>query len=169
MLLKTLNQLPAEDMSEAFSQCCGASRWVRLMQRRAPFENEEILLQTAESIWYEECKDIDWLEAFTHHPKIGDLDSLKKKFASTQQWAGEEQAGINAATQSTIESLAEGNRAYEQKFGYIFIVCATGKTAEEMLNLLEDRSTNTPAEEILVARDEQHKITILRLQKLLNS
>ena len=139
------------------------------MQRRAPFENEEVLLQTAESIWYEECQDIDWLEAFAHHPKIGDLDSLKKKFANTQQWAGEEQAGITVATQHILEKLAEGNLAYEQKFGYIFIVCATGKTAEEMLSLLEDRLTNTPTEEILVARDEQHKITILRLQKLLNS
>lgn len=124
------------------------------------------LLEDAEAQWYE-CSPDDWKEAFSHHPRIGDVESLTKKFASTAQWASGEQSGVNAASGKTIEELAEGNRLYEEKFGYIFIVCATGKSAEEMLSLLQARLPNVPTEEIEIAAEEQNKITKLRLQKLL--
>ena len=125
------------------------------------------LLEDAEEQWFK-CSESDWKEAFSHHPKIGDTASLKKKFSSTAQWASGEQSGVNAASQQTIEALAEGNRKYEDKFGYIFIVCATGKTAEEMLEILTSRLSNDPKDEIEIAADEQNKITKLRLEKLLD-
>lgn len=124
------------------------------------------LLEDAEEMWYA-CSKEDWKEAFTHHPKIGDVESLTKKFASTGEWASGEQSGVNVAAKETIEALAEGNRLYEEKFGYIFIVCATGKSAEEMLGLLKSRLSNSPNEEIQIAADEQNMITKLRLEKLL--
>jgi 2-oxo-4-hydroxy-4-carboxy-5-ureidoimidazoline decarboxylase len=106
------------------------------------------------------------LEAFTHHPKIGDAKSLAEKFATTKEWASNEQSGVNEASILTLNKLAEGNKAYEEKFGYIFIVCATGKSASEMLSLLESRITNTPEVEIEIAMREQNKITHLRIDKL---
>jgi 2-oxo-4-hydroxy-4-carboxy-5-ureidoimidazoline decarboxylase len=123
-------------------------------------------LEDAEEQWYE-CTEADWLEAFTHHPKIGDIDSLKKKFASTATWAAGEQSGAAAASQKVLEDLAKGNDDYEKKFGFIFIVCATGKTAEEMLQLLQDRLPNKKEDELKIAMDEQNKITKLRLEKLI--
>jgi 2-oxo-4-hydroxy-4-carboxy-5-ureidoimidazoline decarboxylase len=124
------------------------------------------LLEDAEEQWWQ-CSEADWKEAFAHHPKIGDIDSLKKKFASTAAWASGEQSGVNAAGDEIIKALAEGNRLYEEKFGYIFIVCATGKTAKEMLELLQERIKNDPGEEIKIAAEEQNKITKLRIEKLL--
>lgn len=127
------------------------------------------LLEDAEEIWFELSTD-DWKEAFSHHPKIGDVDSLKKKFDAvdlvTTGWASGEQSGVNTASPQLLEALAEGNRQYEEKFGYIFIVCATGKSAEEMLGILHQRLRNSPEEEIKIAADEQNNITKLRLEKL---
>ncbi len=124
------------------------------------------LLEDAEEQWFL-CSEADWKEAFAHHPKIGDVESLKKKFASTAQWASGEQSGVNNASAQTMEALAEGNKKYEEKFGYIFIVCATGKSAEEMLAILQNRLQNNPEVEIEIAADEQNKITKLRIEKLL--
>ena len=130
-----------------------------------PFPDEESLFIESEKIWFA-CNENDWKEAFTHHPKIGDIDSLKKKFGSTAQWASGEQSGVNVAAHDILEALAAGNEMYEKKFGYIFIVCATGKSAEEMLGILQARLRNSPETEIEVAADEQNKITKLRLEKL---
>ena len=124
-------------------------------------------LLDAEDQWYE-CSEADWLDAFTHHPKIGDVESLKKKFASTANWASGEQSGVDKASEEIIKALAEANRLYEEKFGYIFIVCATGRSAEEMLGLLHARLLHDPETEIEIAADEQNKITKLRLEKLLD-
>jgi len=124
------------------------------------------LLEDAEEMLYT-CSAEDWKEAFTHHPRIGDVASLTEKFASTALWASGEQNGVNTASKETIEALAEANRLYEEKFGYIFIVCATGKSAEQMLTLLKQRLHNSPKEEIEVAAEEQNMITKLRLEKLL--
>ncbi len=131
-----------------------------------PADDMVELINDAEDLWYD-CDESDWLEAFTHHPKIGDVASLTKKFADTAQWASGEQSAVNTASQQTIEALAKGNADYENKFGFIFIVCATGKSAEEMLQLLMERLPNSRDEEIQIAMDEQNKITQLRLQKLL--
>ncbi len=123
------------------------------------------LITNAENIWYNQCNEADWLEAFTHHPKIGDVKSLTEKFASTQHLAGNEQAGVNTASKELIQELANANNAYEIKFGFIFIVCASGRSAAEMLRLLLDRITNSREEELDIAMGEQHKITILRFKK----
>jgi 2-oxo-4-hydroxy-4-carboxy-5-ureidoimidazoline decarboxylase len=137
-----------------------------MMMAFFPADDLVELLEDAEEIWYE-CSHDDWKEAFAHHPRIGDVESLKEKFYSTSQWASKEQSGMDSASQETIEALVEANRLYEEKFGYIFIVCATGKSAGEMLGLIRERLLNTPAAEIEIAGDEQNKITKLRLEKLL--
>ncbi len=166
MTLEELNTLDPHQLKEELATCCGSSTWVKMIATYFPADSLEELLEEAEAMWYE-CSEDDWKEAFAHHPKIGYVESLTKKFASTAQWASGEQSGVNVATASTIEALAEGNRLYEEKFGYIFIVCATGKSAEEMLGLLKSRLSNNPNEEIQMAAAEQNKITQLRLQKLL--
>jgi 2-oxo-4-hydroxy-4-carboxy-5-ureidoimidazoline decarboxylase len=168
MTLHELNILSKEELKEALSKCCGSSTWVNKMLPFFPADDLVELLEDAEEQWYL-CSQEDWKEAFAHHPKIGDVDSLKKKFASTAEWASGEQSGINTASQKTIEALAEGNQQYEKKFGYIFIVCATGKSAEEMLVMLQTRLQNNPEVEIEIAADEQNKITKLRLEKMLDT
>jgi len=119
------------------------------------------MVDLSAEIWYEECSEKDWRASFTHHPKIGDVKSLTEKFA------GKEQAGVAVATTQTIEALAQANTDYENKNGFIFIVCATGKSANEMLQILHDRLKNSPQEELHIAMGEQQKITIIRFKKLL--
>jgi len=109
----------------------------------------------------------DWLEAFSHHSRIGDLSALRDKFGATAAWAGREQSGTTGASERTLEALARKNAAYEERFGHIFIVCATGRSAEGMLADLRARLTTTQAEELRTAAEEQAKITRLRLQKLM--
>lgn len=167
MELHELNTLSIAQLKEELTKCCGSASWVKKMLQHFPAKSTDNLLRAAEKEW-DECNETDWKEAFTHHPKIGDLASLKKKFASTAQWASGEQSAVHGASEGTLEALAEGNRLYEEKFGYIFIICATGKGAGEMLNELESRLLNTEEEEILVAAAEQNKITQLRLKKLLS-
>lgn len=135
------------------------------MLARRPFANEEAVGHAASEI-EASLQRADWLEAFTAHPRIGDLDSLKKKFAATATWAEGEQAGVAGAADEVLLALAEGNRLYEQRFGHIFIVCATGKSAVEMLTLLRARLPNSPEDELGIAAAEQAKITRLRLEKL---
>lgn len=166
MTLHELNTLPNERLVEELTRCCGSSAWVKRMLPFFPADDLVELLEDAEEQWWH-CGEEDWKEAFAHHPKIGDTDSLRKKFATTAQWASGEQSGMNIASQQTIEALAKGNKQYEDKFGYIFIVCATGKSADEMLAILESRLQHDPKEEIEIAADEQNKITKLRLEKLL--
>jgi 2-oxo-4-hydroxy-4-carboxy-5-ureidoimidazoline decarboxylase len=150
----------------ALSRCCGASRWILKMMRARPFCAAATLLEQSDAA-FETLERADWLEAFSHHPKIGDLESLRSKFAATRDWAGNEQAGTNAADEATLRALAGGNSDYEQKFGFIFIICATGKSAEEMLLALRARLPNAPEEELHNAAQQQTQITRLRLRKLL--
>jgi 2-oxo-4-hydroxy-4-carboxy-5-ureidoimidazoline decarboxylase len=166
MTLHELNTLNQFQLKEELMKCCGSSAWVNKMLPFIPADDMVELLEDAEEQWYK-CSETDWKEAFAHHPKIGDVESLTKKFATTAQWASGEQSGVNVAAKETIEALADGNKNYEKKFGYIFIVCATGKSAEEMLNILQSRLPNTPEDEIEIAAEEQNKITKLRLEKLL--
>jgi 2-oxo-4-hydroxy-4-carboxy-5-ureidoimidazoline decarboxylase len=166
MTIAALNNLDEGQLREALGKCCGAAAWIGKMLAVFPVAREDVLLEEAERIWYS-CEEQDWREAFEHHPRIGDLDSLKKKFAATGQWAAGEQSGVNAASEEVLKALAAGNEAYEKRFGYIFIVCATGKSAGEMLDLLKARLGNTPEAEINIAMGEQNKITRIRLEKLL--
>jgi 2-oxo-4-hydroxy-4-carboxy-5-ureidoimidazoline decarboxylase len=167
MTLEELNTMDPGDAAIALTKCCGSSKWISEMVASRPFSDVDDLLKMAEKVWFY-CFELDWLEAFSHHPKIGDTESLNKKFSSTKDWAGDEQKGVDIANDDTIEQLAELNEKYEQKFGFIFIVCATGKTAGQMLELLEERIKNDYQEELQIAMGEQHKITILRLKKLLS-
>ncbi len=130
-----------------------------------PVEDLVELLEAAEEKWYE-CTEADWRQAFEHHPKIGDINSLKEKFANTAEWAAGEQSGVNNADESILTELAKANDEYQNKFGFIFIVCATGKSAEELLSNLKARLNNAKDEEIQNAASEQNKITKLRLEKL---
>lgn len=166
MQLAELNGLPAHELRKTFSACCGAGKWTNGMLQAAPFPTEHDLFTAADTAW-SACTEEDWLEAFRHHPKIGDLDGLRKRFSETRHLAGTEQSAVTTASESTLLALKEGNDAYEKRFGFIFIVCATGKTAEEMLALLEQRMKNDRTTELKTAAAEQHKITILRLKKTL--
>jgi 2-oxo-4-hydroxy-4-carboxy-5-ureidoimidazoline decarboxylase len=168
MTIHELNTHPEQQLRQELFKCCGSTAWVNKMLPVFPVEDLIDLVEDAEEKWYE-CSEDDWKEAFTHHPKIGDIDSLKQKFASTAQWASGEQAGVNTAPEEVLKQLAEVNKQYEQKFGYIFIVCATGRSAAEMLTMLQSRLSNDPKEEIRIAADQQMQITRIRLEKLLTS
>lgn len=167
LTLHQFNSLSKKEATEVLAQCCGASGWVTQMESLRPFHSRKAVFEAASQVW-NQLSEKDWKEAFTHHPKIGDLESLKKKFASTRAWAEHEQKGSAEASVSVLQALALANQTYENRFGYIFIVCATGKKAEEMLSLLESRLTNEPEKEIKIAAQEQAKITQIRLEKLIH-
>jgi len=169
MTIDALNKSKKNEAKESLLKCCGSSRWAEKLLQSRPFKDADSLFSLSEKIWFEQCSREDWLEAFSQHPKIGDLESLEEKFAATKNWAGNEQAEVNLASKKVLEKLAVGNEAYFQKFGYIFIVCATRKSAEEMLELLTQRLKNDAEEELKIAMAEQNKITKIRLQKLFSS
>lgn len=160
-----LDDAPVDQARRALETCCGARRWVERMLARRPFGNREALLAAAREEWFALGRE-DWLEAFAHHPKIGDRAALRNRVACTRHLSAGEQAGVDSAPESVVASLAEKNRVYEETFGYIFIVCASGKSADEMLALLQDRLSNDAETEIAVAAGEQAKITELRLLKV---
>jgi 2-oxo-4-hydroxy-4-carboxy-5-ureidoimidazoline decarboxylase len=163
--LDAINAFSENAARTAFGHCCGSARWAERMAARRPFFNETEMCAVAEEIW-RSLEHTDWLEAFTAHPKIGDLEGLRNKFARSAAWCAEEQGGVAGVKEETLHALAEGNRRYEAKFGYIFIVCANGKSAAEMLAILQQRLGNGPEEELCIAAAEQEKIMILRLGKL---
>ena len=138
------------------------------MADERPFQNLEELLAKADAEWWA-LNEEDWLEAFSRHPKIGERKSEREQAAKARRWSEQEQAGARSADEETRRELAGLNREYLQKFGYIYIICATGKTADEMLALLKERLKNDPDQEIRVAAEEQRKITHLRLIKSLES
>lgn len=166
MNLQELNALPPNEARKLLLTCCGSLHWVDALMQSFPFTNDQHLFARATAIWYDVCAAVDYREAFNHHPKIGDLESLQKKFSATQHLTVTEQSNVRSASREVITLLAAGNTAYEEKFGFIFIVCATGKSAGEMLHLLSERLQNTCEEEMRIAMGEQHKITIIRLKKL---
>ena len=162
---KALDSMTEDEARAALARCCGASRWVEAMLARRPLGRD--LVRHAREVW-STMERADVLEAFDHHPRIGaDLASLREKFAATREWSASEQGAVTEASEQTLEALRDGNVAYEARYGHIFIVCATGKSAAEMLRLLEARMNNEPAEELALAAAEQMKITELRLEKLL--
>ena len=159
---RRIDQASDEEARELLRTCCGSDQWIERMVSRRPFGTLESALQAARDVWFA-LKPADWIEAFGHHPRIGDRDALKRKLASTRELSEREQSGVNEAGEEVLTALLQGNRDYENRFGYIFIVCATGKSAEEMLGLLRARMTNPPEQEILVAAEEHAKICELRL------
>lgn len=166
MTLEALGALPPEAARAALERCCGATAWISAMLAARPWSSPSAFHADADRA-FAALHEADWREAFAHHPRIGDLDGLRARFASTAAWAGREQAGAAAADDETLRALAEGNAEYEARFGHLFIVCATGLSAAEMLARLRQRLDGSPADEIRRAADEQVKITHLRMDKLL--
>ncbi|MBN2359856.1 MAG: 2-oxo-4-hydroxy-4-carboxy-5-ureidoimidazoline decarboxylase [Deltaproteobacteria bacterium] len=151
---------------ESLGRCCGSRRWIERMLAARPYASSRELLARSDEIWDDLTSD-DHLEAFAHHPQIGaELGELERRFGDTARWASQEQAGASQADRETLEALREDNLAYAAHFGFIFIVCATGKSAAEMLALLRARLPNDRETELRVAAEEQAKITKLRLEKL---
>ena len=138
------------------------------MTSARPFSNLDDLLAKADRVWWSLDKD-DWFEAFRAHPKIGQKKAAAAQSEQARSWSALEQAGTSDAGTEIIRLLAEGNREYEQRFGFIYIVCATGKSSEEMLTIMRGRLRNDPGTELRTAAEEQRKITRLRLEKLLQS
>jgi OHCU decarboxylase len=152
------NVLPAGGAEEALLACCGSRAWARRMAESRPFEDLAGVRKESDAIWRSLGGD-DWREAFAAHPRIGEKGS---------RWSEAEQAGARDATAETLAELIAANREYEARFGHIFIVCATGKSAAEMLSLLRHRLDNDREIELRIAAEEQRKITNLRLEKLLS-
>ncbi len=169
MDLERINSLDKETLLAVFLKCCASVNWASRLVAARPFIDKDDLFLKAKNTWFYKCEKEDWLEAFKAHPKIGDIDSLAKKYAVTKNWSSKEQSGVDSASMETLKALAEGNEKYEKKYGYIFIVCATGKSATEMLEILDSRLNNDPEKEILIAMQEQHKITEIRLNKWLEA
>jgi OHCU decarboxylase len=161
--LSDLNALDDDVAVGALLRCCGSSRWARQMAAARPFANESALMAAADEIWSAADPE-DWLEAFTAHPEIGGGPAAQGPAA---HWSDREQAGVAGAAEETRRRLAEANREYRSRFGYIFIICATGRTGDEMLAQLEARLRHDAGDELRVAAGEQRKITQLRLAKLL--
>ena len=166
MNLTQLNTLNVEEAKHGFMQCCTSSAWVNAMVQARPFADIKALSHKADLVW-EKLTEADYLEAFEGHPQIGNVDTLRAKYANTKALASGEQSSVNDAPEQVIAALAKGNADYLDKFGFIFIVCATGKSAEQMLALLQARLPNDKTTELLNAAEEQRKIFHLRLEKLL--
>ena len=166
--IERLNNLSAGEAEAELLKCCGSTRWAREVAARRPFGRADELLDAADEVW--RALDVsDWLEAFSRHPKIGGQQAAGGQTPKERAWSAEEQSGVTAAGEAAREELARLNREYEERFGYIFIVCAAGKTPAEMLSLLRGRLHNDGGAEIEIAAGEQRLITRLRLRKLLEA
>jgi OHCU decarboxylase len=166
-VLDAWNAADAPEAAHAMLACCGAQRWADEMVAIRPIPNISALSEAADRIWAT-MDEPDWMEAFACHPRIGERKVSSASEKSTA-WSQEEQAGTTAAAQTTIRQLAEGNALYEQRFGFTYIVCATGKTANEMLALLQRRLANTRMAELREAAEQQRQILQIRLGKWLLS
>jgi 2-oxo-4-hydroxy-4-carboxy-5-ureidoimidazoline decarboxylase len=155
-----VNALAPDEAREALARCCGSARWVAGMLVRRPFPSTEALHIAADEVW-QALGRADFLEAFAAHPKIGE-----KKAGPTSAWSAEEQGGVASSGAGVAGTLVALNAAYVTRFGYIFIICATGKTAGEILVAGQSRLANDPETELAVAAAEQARITHLRLEKL---
>ena len=159
MTLAELNDLDPARAETAFRRCCGSARWAREMVEARPFVSLDAMIGAGDARWAALPPE-DWLEAFAAHPEIGERKPVSA-------WSTEEQAGMASAAEDARARLAVLNADYRSRFGYIFIVCATGKSPADMLLMLEARLSNSPASELRIAAEEQRKITGLRLAKLM--
>jgi allantoicase len=162
--LRWLNALLPEAAAAALQSCCGSARWAQHMAQARPFRDAQHVCETSDRIWAALGKD-DWLEAFRAHPRIGERKAEAQQSAEAQRWSAQEQSAVSASSADTRAALAEANRAYQARFGHIFLICATGKSSEEILASLRERMKNDPQTEIRVAAEEQRRIARLRLEK----
>lgn len=155
--LERLNRLPREEAERELLACCGSRRWAAALAASRPHPTRQALLDAAERAWWA-LDEPDWSEAFAAHPRIGEPEGAT---------ARREQAGVATAASATLAALEEGNRRYERRFGRVFLVFASGRRADELLRVLEERLRNDPETELRVAAGEQARITRLRLERLL--
>lgn len=167
MNLAALNALDVDAARVELKKCCGSFAWIERMLAARPFADEAALFARADELWWA-LGEADWLEAFAAHPRIGSQRDVDKKTGTEKAWSAGEQSGAARASDDVKASLARANAAYEQRFGFIYIVCATGKSAEEMLALAEQRLGHERGPELRIAAEEQRKITRIRLRKLLD-
>jgi OHCU decarboxylase len=166
--VEKLNELSADEAERALLDCCGSARWAREVAALRPFRDVEHLLVGAGRVWFGLGGE-DWLEAFRAHPRIGEKKAEAGVSEEARRWSEGEQSRARGASDETKAALVEANREYEERFGFIFIVCATGKTAEEMLSILRARLKNERETELRVAATEQWRITELRVRKFLSA
>jgi OHCU decarboxylase len=166
--LAWLNELAADEAEAAFLDCCGSREWARRMAAARPFRLLTYLFETGEEIWFS-LPTVDQLEAFAAHPRIGSTEPADGQKARAATWSAGEQSAVATAADDIKKQLAEANALYADKFGFIFIVCATGKSADEMLAICKARLRNSAETELKLAAIEQWKITEIRLNKLLES
>ena len=170
LTLAQFNNLSQEVAIAQLLICCTSSVWANKLTNARPFADFDALLANSDAIWHDvQTNEANLLEAFDGHPQIGNVASLKEKYRNTQDSAAHEQSGANDAADDVLEALAKGNQDYLDKFGFIFIVYATGKSAQQMLDLLLARLPNDRGTELANAAAEQIKITRLRLCKLLGN
>jgi 2-oxo-4-hydroxy-4-carboxy-5-ureidoimidazoline decarboxylase len=160
MRLVEFNALDEASAARELRRCCGSTRWVDSMTRGRPFPNAAAMIDFGDAVWAS-LESADWLEAFAAHPRIGE--------STASGWEAQEQAGSRSADREAKARLLAGNQQYEARFGYIFIVCATGKSIDTMMETLERRLQNEPRKELQIAAEEQRQITRLRLGKLLEA
>ena len=163
--LDTWNTLDKDAAVAALLSCCVAKRWAEAVAGQRPYDSEEALFATADSIW-ETMQEPDWLQAFNAHPRIGERKPAEASVLS-QQWSSQEQASVHSAQSAILDELAAGNLRYEEQFGFTYIVCATEKSAEEMLAILRRRLASDRQSELHEAAEQQRQITQLRLRKWL--
>ncbi|HKO63198.1 MAG TPA: 2-oxo-4-hydroxy-4-carboxy-5-ureidoimidazoline decarboxylase [Pyrinomonadaceae bacterium] len=164
--ISRINSLTTEEAEAEFLKCCGCKRWAARLCAERPFENVEEMVATADRIWWSLDAN-DWVEAFDSHPKIGEQKAAAPVAGQALSWSETEQSGTRDSPEQTMNQLGKLNRQYQDKFGFIYIICATGKSADEMLETLRERLNNDRATELTNAAREQAKITTLRLNKLL--
>ena len=164
--LAWLNELPHAEAESVFRDCCGSTVWASRMAECRPFVMLENLYAAADDIWFS-LSPADHLEAFAAHPQIGSKNAAPSQKKQAAYWSAGEQSGVSNAAENVREQLADANRLYKNKFGFIFIVYASGKTADEMLAICRARLGNSVETELKIAAQEQHKITETRLNKLL--
>lgn len=163
-----LDAMPDAEAAFKLAACCGASTWVAGMLKRRPFRSREQLFAASDQVAASLQQD-DWLEAFSHHPRIGQRNSNAAVSTTAESWSTGEQSAVSAASSEVRAQLAEANAEYENRFGFIFIISASGKNAEEILTALRQRLSNQMGSEIRIAAVEQRKITRLRLERLVPS
>jgi OHCU decarboxylase len=163
--LDELNALPQSEAEELFRSACGASSWIIEMARGRPYESVDHLLAKADEAWASTGPD-DWYEAFSHHPRIGEHQSAAEQDARAKGWSEKEQSQLKGASSNVFDQMSLVNRAYEEKFGFIYIVSAAGKSGDDLLELARERLRNDTDTELRIAAAEQAKITRLRLKKL---
>jgi allantoicase len=162
------NRLSPAQARKALLDCCGSRKWVEQMLQRMPFPDLTYVLDTADQTWAA-LGPGDWLESFRQHPAIGAKRAEKTQSATAKRWSSREQSVAQNAAPHTLAALTAANEKYQVKFGHVFLICATGKTSEEILVSLQHRSSNDPETELRIAAEEQRKITRIRLEKLLAS